>query len=139
MKKKISVLTLYVIVFMVIAQNKPSELLYKALPFSDYKILRDSCTQLDVVFLSSASGSLSVDGRSVSLFSNFVDSKAIAKKSNSSKDGFIMWQKNGREFVTGDIYFLSDSSGYLHFKKDGKDFYNLLTTQGATFLKSQKK
>jgi hypothetical protein len=50
-----------------------------------------------------------------------------------------MWQINGREFLTGDMYFSSDTTGYLVFKKDDKEYINTLNKQGAGFLKKQKK
>jgi len=139
MRKPFYLFTLFIFVSLAFAQTKPAESAFKRLPKSDYLILRDSCNQLDVVFISGAGGSLSLEGRSVGLFSSFVDLKTIAAKSPNSKDGFIMWQKNGREFITGDIYLQTDSNSYLLFKKDGKEYFNLLTSQGASFLRSQKK
>lgn len=106
---------------------------------NEYYILRDSCTTLDVVFTKESAGSMSLEGRSVSLFSSFVDVKSITVKSPNPKDGFIMWQRNGREFMTGDIYLLTDSTSYLRFKKDDREIYHLLTPQGASFLRSQMK
>lgn len=121
------------------AQNNASENIFRTMTQIEYNILRDSCTALDVVFTKGNAGTMSVEGKSVSLFSSFVDVKTISAKSPNSKDGFIMWQRNGREFLTGDIYLLSDSTSYLRFKKDDREMYHLLTSQGAAFLRSQMK
>ena len=82
---------------------------------------------------------MSLEGRNVIMFSTFVAPQSIASKKEVEKTGFIMWQKNGREFITGDIYLQSDTAGYLVFKKDEKEYINQLSTQGATFLRRQKK
>ncbi|MFN8278405.1 MAG: hypothetical protein U0T84_13055 [Chitinophagales bacterium] len=106
----------------------------KPLPMPVYHALRDSCTQIDVVF--SAGTSLSLEGRSVILFSSFVDWKP-ASAAAVPKTGFLMWQRNGREFLSGDLYLTGDSSGYLVFEKDKMKYYNALTPQGAGFFKKQ--
>ena len=140
MKKTLPLILLVAVLAVLRAQQtKPAQNAFKTLPRTDLAVMRDSCNQLDVVFITGGGGSLSVEGRSVGLFSTFVDSKTIAAKSTNAKDGFIMWQKNGREFITGDIYLLSDSTSYLHFKKDGKEYFNMLSAQGANFLRSQRK
>jgi hypothetical protein len=120
------------------AQTKSTPLL-QPLPNMAFKVLRDSCTQLDIVFTAGVGSSMSVEGRNVSMFSTFVDNTTLSKKVEVEKQGFIMWQRNGREFITGDIYLTTDSSGYLHFKYGGNDYFNQLSTQGATFLRRQRK
>jgi hypothetical protein len=121
------------------AQTKPTPAAFSPLPPKLYKVLRDSCTQMDIVFTTGAGGSMSLEGRNVIMFSTFVAPQSIIAKKEIEKTGFIMWQKNGREFITGDIYFQSDTAGYLVFKKGEKEYINQLSTQGATFLRRQKK
>lgn len=121
-----------------LAQTK-NPLSLQPLPNIAFKVLRDSCTQLDIVFTAGVGSSMSVEGRNVSMFSTFVDNTTLLKKPEAEKQGFIMWQRNGREFITGDIYLTTDSSGYLHFKYGGNDYFNQLSTQGATFLRRQRK
>jgi hypothetical protein len=108
-----------------------------SLPPYLYKTLRDSCNMIDLVY--SVGGSMSLNGRNVQLFSSFVEQKGTKKNESLPKEGFIMWQINGREFLTGDMYFSSDTTGYLVFKKDDKEYINTLNKQGAGFLKKQKK
>ena len=108
----------------------------KALPRGLYMTLRDSCTQLDIVF--TAGTSMSLDGRNVKMFSSFVDWNP-AQRAAVDKKGFLMWQINGREFLTGDMYFTNDTTGYLIFKKDNQEYLNKLTAQGASFLQKNKK
>lgn len=133
---------LFIIVFLYsvvsFAQVKHTTSL-QPLPNLAFKVLRDSCTQLDIVFTAGVGSSMSVEGRNVSMFSTFVDNIALSKKVDAEKQGFIMWQRNGREFITGDIYLTTDTSGYLHFKYGGNDYFNQLSTQGATFLRRQRK
>jgi hypothetical protein len=50
-----------------------------------------------------------------------------------------MWQINGREYLTGNLYFSGDSSGYLIFTKNNKEYVNALTKQGAGFLRAHGK
>ena len=127
--KNLFTILLIVISFCAInAQTKPTPAAFSPLPPKLYKVLRDSCTQMDIVFTTGAGGSMSL-----------VAPQSIIAKKEIEKTGFIMWQKNGREFITGDIFFQSDTAGYLVFKKDEKEYINQLSTQGATFLRRQKK
>jgi hypothetical protein len=52
--------------------------------------------------------------------------------------GSIMWQINGREFISGHFY-LGDSTGYVVFNKDGMEYVNLINGQGTSFFKAQLK
>lgn len=107
------------------------------LPAKTFLALRDSTTGMDIVMLQGKGGSMSLDGRNVQLFNLFFENKA-ATKTNAPVAGSIMWLKNGREFLSGN-YFLGDSTGYVLFATEGKEYINLLNTQGNTFLKSQIK
>ena len=107
------------------------------LPQKAFITLRDSTTGMDVVMMLGKGGSLSLEGRNVKLFNNFFDSQT-ARKTNAPQAGNIMWLINGREFISGN-YFLGDSTGYVVFNKDGKEYVNRINTQGNSFFKSQIK
>jgi len=99
--------------------------------------MRDSTTSMDIVMYQGKGGSMSLDGRNVKLFNAFFENK-VATKTNAPLAGNIMWQKNGREFISGN-YYLGDSTGYVVFTKDGKEYVNLLNAQGNSFFKGQIK
>lgn len=109
----------------------------QALPLKSFITLRDSTTSMDVVMMIGKGGSLSLDGRNVKLFNGFFEPKTTSKKA-VAQAGMIMWQINGREFISGN-YYLNDSSGYIVFNKDGKEYVNRMTKDGAGFFKSQIK
>ncbi len=108
-----------------------------ALPAKTFAALRDSATSMDVIMMLGKGGSMSIEGRNVSLFSNFFDNKT-APKTKAPQAGMIMWQRNGREFLSGN-YYLGDSTGYILFHKDGKEYVNRINAQGNQFFKSQIK
>ncbi len=99
--------------------------------------MRDSTTSMDIVMYQGKGGSMSLDGRNVKLFNNLFESKT-APKVNVPLSGNIMWLINGREFISGN-YYLGDSTGYVLFQKDGKEYVNLLNAQGNSFFKGQIK
>ena len=99
--------------------------------------MRDSTTSMDIVMMQGKGGSLSLDGRNVKLFNSFFENK-VAAKIKAPLAGTIMWQKNGREFISGN-YFLGDSTGCVVFTKDGKEYVNRLNVQGNSFFKGQIK
>ncbi|MBL7777507.1 MAG: hypothetical protein JNK66_04310 [Chitinophagales bacterium] len=109
----------------------------QALPFKTYQTMRDSTTAMDVIMMLGKGGSMSLEGRNVQLFNQFFDN-ATAKKTEAPQAGLIMWLINGREFISGN-YYLGDSSGYVVFKKDDKEYINRINAQGNTFFKSQIK
>jgi len=107
------------------------------LPLKTYLTMRDSTTSMDIVMMQGKGGSMSLDGRNVKLFNNLFDNKP-ATKVKAPLGGNIMWQVNGREFISGS-YYLGDSTGYVVFNKDGKEYVNLLNAQGNSFFKGQIK
>jgi hypothetical protein len=107
------------------------------LPNSVYNTLRDSCTQLDIVFITGKGGSMSLEGRNVKFFTSFVATRSVDKKPNAPLDGTIMWQIDGRAYQMGNIYFTGDSSGYVTFDRNGKEYVNALTPDGSAFLKTR--
>ncbi len=107
------------------------------LPLKVYNTLRDSTTSMDVVMMQGKGGSLSLEGRNVKLFNSFFENKPSVK-TNAPLAGNIMWQINGREYLSGS-YFLGDSTGYVVFQKDNHEYVNLLNAQGNSFFKSQIK
>jgi hypothetical protein len=110
-----------------------------ALPLHIYNNLHDSCTSLDIVFLTGKGGSMSLDGRNVKFFTSFLSAKTADKKPSITQDGTIMWEQDGREYLSGAIYFTADSAGYIQFTKDSKEYVNALTPAGAAFLHTHGK
>ena len=109
-----------------------------ALPINIYKTLRDSCTQLDIVFITGKGGSMSMDNHnSIRGFTSFVTTKPTEKVPNAPQDGTIMWQIDGRAYLMGNLYLTGDSSGYLVFDKDNKEYVNAISPDGAGFLKTR--
>ena len=109
-----------------------------ALPAQLYTGIKDSCTSIDITFFTSTA-SISLDARNVHFFANFVSPYPVAKDLNIKQDGFIMWGRNGKEYLTGNLYFSGDSSGYLVFNKNDKEYVNALSPQGAGFLMTHGK
>lgn len=97
--------------------------------------MRDSTTSMDVVMMQGKGGSLSLEGRNVQLFNSFFDYKT-APKTKAPQAGMIMWLINGREFLSGNFY-LGDSTGFVVFQKDGKEYVNRINTQGNSFFYNQ--
>jgi hypothetical protein len=109
-----------------------------ALPPKIYNVLHDSCTQLDIVFITGRGGSMSLDNApSVRGFTSFVSMKPVEKIPNATLDGTVMWEINGREYLSGQLFFGGDSSGYIVFNKNDKEYVNALTPDGAGFLKTR--
>ena len=107
------------------------------LPAKIFHTLHDSTTSMDIVMMQGKGGSMSLDGRNVQLFNSFFENKT-AVKTKAPLAGSMMWQINGREFISGS-YFLGDSTGYVVFTKDGKEYVNLINAQGNSFFKRQIK
>ena len=107
----------------------------QALPMPYYMKLVDSTTSLDVVFMLGQGGSISVEGRNVKMFNSFIDWQN-APKLNTPQAGTMMWEINGREFLSGSFY-LGDTTGCMVITKNGKEYVNKISPQGNTFLKSQ--
>lgn len=97
--------------------------------------MRDSTTSMDVVMMQGKGGSLSLEGRNVKLFNGFFDYQT-ATKTKAPQAGMIMWLINGREFISGNFY-LGDSTGFVVFQKDGKEYVNRINTQGNSFFYNQ--
>ncbi len=122
-------------VFVAFAQNEPAKQKTKILPAYAYVFLRDSCTQMDIVF--TKGGSMSLEGRNIGYFTSFISNAPATPKVGAVRDALIMWVKNGREALSGDIYFTSDTSAYIQFQMDSNTFVNSLTTQGAIFMQKR--
>ena len=126
-----------------VAQQKPAAISKSpkqlSLPAPMFKNLKDSCTQLDIVFYTGVGGSMSLDGKNVRMFTAFVSPNPTPKIENAKQDGHIMWQINGREYLTGNMFLTGDSTGYLVFNKDNKEYINSLIPQGAGFLNTHGK
>lgn len=105
------------------------------LPAKTYYTLRDSTTAMDVVLMQGKGGSLSLEGRNVKLFNSFFENKT-AVKTKAPQAGMIMWLINGREFLSGNFY-LGDSTGYVVFQKDGREYVNLMNNAGNSFFYNQ--
>ncbi len=110
-----------------------------SLPLSVYNVLRDSCNGLDITFLTGVGGSMSLANKNVKFFTSFVTTSSAAKKPELPQEGLIMWEIDGREYLTGNLYFSGDSSGYLVFNKNNHEYINALSPQGAGFLMTHGK
>lgn len=130
-------LSALIIMWPAMAQTKPA-VRPNALPAPLYKGLADSCTGIDVTFFTS-SASMSLDNRNVRFFANFVSAYPAQKDPKVKQDGIIMWTRNGAEYLTGKMYFSGDSSGYLIFDKNNKEYVNAFSPQGAAFLQTHGK
>jgi hypothetical protein len=136
------ILTALICVILVSAQQgqkAPVAAKATALPAKMYNTLSDSCNQLDVTFFSVTASMSMADNKNIRYFNTFVSPSATEKKADVPQDGLIMWQINGREYLTGNLYFSGDSSGYLVFTKNNKEYVNALTPQGAGFLRTHGK
>ena len=107
----------------------------QALPMPYYIRMLDSTTSIDVVFMLGQGGSISVEGRNAKLFNSFFE-RETTPKLNTPQAGTMMWEINGKEFLSGSFY-LGDSTGCLVVKKDGKEYVNRINQQGNSFFKSQ--
>jgi hypothetical protein len=113
------------------AQQKTPE----ALPQSLFVILRDSTTSVDIVLMKGKGGSLSMEGANVQVFSQFFED-APAAKIPGPRGGTVMWEINGREFVSGDFY-IGDSTGCIVMTKDGHEYVNRISETGNSFFRDQ--
>ena len=75
--------------------------------------------------------------KSIRGFTSFVTTRSAVKTPNAPLDGTLMWQIDGRSYQTGNLYFRGDSAGYVTFERDGKEYVNALTPDGAGFLKTR--
>jgi len=107
----------------------------QALPMPLYIRMMDSTTSIDVVFMLDKGGSISVEGRNAKLFNSFFE-RETAPKLNAPQAGTVMWQINGKEFLSGSFY-LSDTTGYVVITKNGKEYVNRINSQGTHFFKGQ--
>jgi hypothetical protein len=106
-----------------------------ALPMPYYIRMLDSTTSIDVVFMLGQGGSISVEGRNAKMFNSFFERETTSKL-NVPQAGTMMWEINGKEFLSGNFY-LGDSTGYIVFTKNGKEYVNKINEQGNHFFKSQ--
>lgn len=107
------------------------------LPANLFYTLRDSTTAMDVILMQGKGGSLSLEGRNVQLFNSFFENKP-ATKTGAPQAGMIMWLINGREFISGNFY-LGDSTGYVTFQRNGKEYINRINNAGNAFFLNQIK
>ena len=109
----------------------------EALPLPLYIRMIDSTTSIDVVFMLDKGGSISVEGRNAKLFNSFFEREA-APKLNTPQAGSVMWEINGKEFLSGKFY-LGDTTGCVVITKNGKEYVNRINSQGNHFFKGQGK
>lgn len=108
-----------------------------ALPMPYYLKMIDSTSSMDIVFMLGQGGSISIEGRNTRVVNKFFDWQTTPKL-NIPQAGTIMWEIDGREFLSGSFY-LGDSTGCLVINKDGKEYVNKINATGTSFLKSQGK
>lgn len=136
MKKYILFTSTWVLaLIMISAQQAVTKQPHQALPIRTYAALRDSTTTMDITLMQGKGGSLSLDGKNVRMFGSFFENKTAAK-TNVPQAGMVMWLRDGREFLTGNFY-LGDSTGYIVFKHNGKEYVNSINNQGNSFFKRQ--
>ena len=116
-------------------QQGTTKQLNQALPIRTYAALRDSANSMDVTLYLGKGGSLSLSGKDVRLFGSFFENKT-AVKTSAPQAGMAMWLIDGRELITGNFY-VGDSTGFIVFKKDGKEYVNSISNQGNSFFKRQ--
>ncbi len=138
MQKTLLILSLLCSAAIIAQQNKPNAApKAQALPASVYHVLRDSCTQLDIVFITGKGGSMSLDNKkNVGYFTAFVTTRSVEKKPNAQQDGNLLWQIDGKAFQMANLYFTGDSSAYVTFERNNREYVNALTPDGAGFLRS---
>ena len=107
------------------------------LPMPYYIKMLDSTSSIDVVFMQGAGGSISLEGHSAKLFNRYFE-RETTQKLNTPQAGSIMWQINGREFLSGNI-FLGDTIGCVVITKNGREYVNRISPQGNAFFKTQGK
>jgi hypothetical protein len=107
----------------------------QALPMPLYIRMMDSTTSIDVVFMLDKGGSISVEGRNAKMFNSFFE-RETTPKLNTPQAGTVMWQINGKEFLSGSFY-LGDSTGCVVITKNGKEYVNRINSQGNHFFKGQ--
>jgi hypothetical protein len=128
----------YVFLLMVVATFAAQAQVPKVLPAKKFISLRDSTTQIDIVYHSPSTNSLSLDGRNVMAFNRqYLDNQPV-KHTLAKPIGYIMWQKNGREYLSGD-FFYNDSIGYVVTKVDTTKYVIKLSEQGRSFLQQQRR
>ena len=108
-----------------------------SLPLKTYIALCDSTTSVDVVILAGSGESISIEGNNVHYFNTFIQNSPTSK-TVSKEAGTMMWEINGKEFMSGKFY-LADSSAYIVFNQNGKEYVDRISAQGITFLKNQIK
>ena len=107
----------------------------QALPMPLYIRMMDSTTSIDVVFMLDKGGSISVEGRNAKMFNSFFE-RETSPTFNAPQAGTVMWQINGKEFLSGK-FFLGDTTGYVVITKNGKEYVNRINSQGNHFFKGQ--
>lgn len=105
------------------------------IPMPYYIRMLDSTTSIDVVFMLGQGGSISVEGRNAKMFNSFFE-RETTPKLNVPQAGTMMWEINGKEFLSGSFY-LGDSTGCLVVNKNGKEYVNKINAQGNHFFKTQ--
>jgi len=114
-----------------LAQQKLTE----ALPKRVFITMRDSSTSVDIVLMQGKGGSLSMEGQNVQVFNQFFDD-APASKLPGERGGTVMWEINGREYLSGDFY-VGDTTGCIIFVKDGREYVNRISDVGNTFFRDR--
>lgn len=136
MKKIILSLSVAVVAFVMIsAQQTATKQVNQPLPIRTYAALRDTANSMDITLYLGKGGSLSIAGKDVRVFGSFFENKT-ANKTNAPQAGMAMWLIDGRELITGNFY-LGDSTGFIVFKHNGKEYVNSITNQGNNFFKKQ--
>jgi hypothetical protein len=126
-----------IILFLLFATNicKAQQQMPQALPKSVFATMQDSTTSVDIVWMLGKGGSMSMENHNVQVFSQFFE-PGPAVKLPVLRAANIMWERDGREFISGDVY-LTDTAACIVFTRDGHEYVNRISETGNTFFHDQ--
>ncbi len=104
------------------------------LPWAYYMTMTHNCNSADIVLLKGEGGSVNIDDKNMGFVKDLV-TDVPAEKIESSPAATIMCLKDGKEFISGQIFVKGDV-GVVSFELDGKEYVNMLSDKGMEFFRS---
>ncbi len=104
------------------------------LPWAYYMTMTNNCNSADIVLLKGQGGSVNIDDKNMGFVKELV-ANASAERIQSSPAATIMCLKDGKEFISGEIFVKGDE-GVISFRLDGKEYVNMLSDKGMEFFRS---